>query len=70
MLKYLQRAYPLFMRNPSDLTTQKKQILEMLQNAKFMEDFLSYYDMSIYDFFKYLFRIEPDIFKGSFLTRV
>lgn len=35
-----------------------------------MEDLLSYYDIDIYEFFKFLFRIEPDLFRGSFLKRI
>lgn len=70
ILKYLKDHYPLFMKDSLDLQTQKKQILDMLQNAKFMEEILSYYDMNVYEFFKFLFRLEPDIFKGSFLKRV
>lgn len=70
ILEYLKEHYPLFMKDPLDFQTQKKQILDMLQNAQFMEDLLNYYDMNIYEFFKFLFRLEPDLFKGSFLKRV
>lgn len=70
ILDYLKVHYPLFMKNPLDFQTQKKQILEMLQNAQFMDDLLNYYDMNIYEFFKFLFRLEPDLFRGSFLKRV
>ena len=70
ILQYLKSYYPLFMKDPSDFQTQKKQILDMLQNATFMDQLLSYYDINIYEFFKFLFRLEPDLFKGSFLKRV
>ena len=70
ILEYLKKFYPVFMRDPLDFQTQKKQILDMLQNAQFMEDLLSYYDIDIYEFFKFLFRIEPDLFRGSFLKRI
>ena len=70
ILNYLKARYPLFMKDPSDLQCQKKQILDMLQNAHFMDELLSYYDIDIYEFFKFLFRLEPDLFKGSFLKRI
>lgn len=70
ILKYLRSFYPVFMRDPSDFSTQKKQIIEMLSNAKFMDAFLKRYDITIFEFFKFLFRLEPDLFKGSFLKRV
>lgn len=58
------------MKDPTDFLTQKKQIIEMLSDAKFMESFLSHYDMTVFEFFKFLFRLEPDLFKGSFSKRV
>ena len=45
-------------------------IISMLSDSKFMDAFLSRYDMLVTDFFAFVYIIEPDIFKGSFLKKI
>lgn len=42
----------------------------MLNDVELMEMVLDEYDMSAIDFFKFLFRICPTIFKGLFVKKV
>ena len=62
--------FPGFMQDSKNVQSQKKMIISMLSDSKFMDAFLSRYDMLVTDFFAFIYRIEPDIFKGSFLKKI
>jgi len=48
----------------------RKTIIEILNDVKFMTELLDRYGMNIYDFFKFLFRYDMNIFKGLFFKRL
>lgn len=70
IVEYVQFRFPMLMKLGADIQTQKKQFVEMLSDAKYMQDFLQRFDMLIYDFFKIVYKYEPDLFKGSYLKKI
>lgn len=42
----------------------------MLQDVEYMQSILDGYDMTILDFFRFLFRLCPSVFKGLFVKKV
>lgn len=48
----------------------RKLILKMLEDEKMINDILDKYNMIIYDFFKYLFRMDQSLFKTYFISRI
>lgn len=48
----------------------KKVLSHLIQDKEFVMSLLSYYNMSVLEFFKFIFRLETGIFKGAFLTKV
>lgn len=45
-------------------------IIKFLADSKFMEGLLKKYSMTIFDFFKFLFRMDSSIYKGNFVQKV
>ena len=70
IIYYIQRKYPTFDFDNSSDTIMRKTIIEILNDTKFMTEVLERYNMNIYDFFKFLFRYDQDIFKGLFFKRI
>lgn len=48
----------------------KRLIIELIEDKEFVIQLLDYYNITIFDFFKLMFRTEMTVFKGSFLTRI
>lgn len=48
----------------------KKTIIQILEDDEFIEYILNYYNMSIYDFFKVLYKQFGTIFSGIYLKKV
>lgn len=67
---YIQKKYPMFNVEQQNDTVMRKTIIEMLNDVKFMTCLLDRYGMNIYDFFKFLFRYDMNIFKGLFFKRL
>lgn len=67
---YIQCKYPTFDFENSSDTVMRKTIIEILNDTKFMTEVLERYNMNIYDFFKFLFRYDQNIFKGLFFKRI
>lgn len=70
MCAFIKERYPSFDLEQSDDQIIKKTITVMLNDQKFMCQFLEYYNINIFDFFKFLFRLEPSIFKSPFIKRI
>ena len=70
IIEYIQQKYPMFKDVESDDTMTRKTIIDMLNDSKFMTKLLSYYNMTIFDFIKFLFRQESSLFKGQFIKRI
>jgi hypothetical protein len=39
----------------------------MLSDSRFMAGLLERYDMNVFDFFKLMFRLDPELFRGAFI---
>lgn len=70
IVEYIQQKYPLFNVDKQNDTVMRKTIIEMLNDVKFMTNLLERYGLNIYDFFKFLFRYDVNIFKGLFFKRL
>lgn len=68
--KYIQEKFPLFRSDDANDAILRKTIIEILNDVRFMTKLLEYYNMTIFDFFKYLYRQESSLFKGQFLKRL
>lgn len=68
--KYIQEKFPLFRSDDANDAILRKTIIEILNDVRFMNKLLEYYNMTIFDFFKYLYRQESSLFKGQFLKRL
>lgn len=66
----IQEKYPMFKDIDTDDTMMRKTIIDMLNDSKFMVKLLKYYNMTIFDFIKFLYRQEPSLFKGQFVKRI
>lgn len=66
----IQKKYPKFMIDSSSDSELKKTVCEVIQDKKFVEQILESYDMTVLDFFKFVFRLDMGIFKGAFLTKI
>lgn len=70
IIEYIQQKYTMFKDINVDDTIMRKTIIDMLNDSKFMVKLLKYYNMTIFDFIKFLFRQEPSLFKGQFVKRI
>lgn len=70
MIQYIQASFPNFKSIDANDMIVRKTIIDMLNDSKFMNKFLKYYNIDIFEFFKFLYRVEPSVFKGLFLKRV
>lgn len=66
----IQMKYPGLSINEQNESVRKKAIIDMVQDEQFINDILSLYDMNILDFFRFMFRLCPSLFKGLFLKRI
>ena len=70
IIQRIQIAYPEFDRRHSDDSTMKRMIITVLEDVEFMTDLLEQYNMTILDFFKFLYRQESSLFKTVFIQRI
>lgn len=66
----IQMKYPGLSINEQNESVRKKAIIDMVQDEQFINDILNLYDMNILDFFRFMFRLCPSLFKGLFLKRI
>ena len=45
-------------------------VIKLLSDSKYIEELLEWYGMTIFDFFKFLFRIDSSIYKGGVVQKV
>lgn len=70
IISLIQEKYPAFANKKSDDQVLRKAIIYILNDSEFMEEILDRYSMNVYEFFKFLYRTEPTLFKGQFVTRI
>lgn len=64
------KHYPELLNKNANEQTKRKIVIEILNDVEFMGDILEKYNMEITDFFKFLFRLCPSIFKGFFVKKI
>ena len=70
IISYIHEKYPEFMKIGCKDIEIKKHIIMMLQDKTFINNVLEYFNLSLFDFFQFLFRRDTSIFKGPFLNKV
>ena len=65
--EYLHHAHADFEPSLHDDSKLKKAIIDIRNDIPLMEKTLGRYNMTVLDFFKYLYRTEPLIFRGLFI---
>ena len=66
----MNQNYPGLLATEENEKAKRMSIVNMLSNEKFMEQVLKDYNMTILDFFKFLFRLCPSVFKGLFIRKI
>lgn len=67
ILAFINVKYPMLDPRKYDESKLRKQILYMLNDSKFICDLLQKYSMDIFDFFKFLYRLDSSVFSGMFI---
>lgn len=67
ILQYIRRRFPEYAPNLENQFAARHVVLDMLSDSRFMSGLLKRYDMSVFDFFKLMFRLDPELFKGAFI---
>lgn len=66
----MSKQFPGLLASEKNDHARKNAILDMLDDLEFMHDVLEQYNMTILDFFKFLFRLCPSTFKGMFVRKL
>ena len=66
----IQVKYPNFMRYDTNDVETKKTLIALFQDKPFVDEFLKFYNISIQEFFKFIFRNEMSVFKGPYISKV
>lgn len=70
ILERVRAAHPEFDPKAGDDAKTRKAILQVLDDSDLVSDVMDMYNMTVFDFFKFLFRMEPGVFKGAFIPKV
>ena len=52
------------------MTAKKNAIISILNDLELMQKILDEYNMTVLDFFKFLFRLCPSVFRGLFIKKI
>lgn len=66
----IQRKYPEFMKVGVSDTDLKRIIIDIIEDKKFVNALLEFFNINIQEFFKFIFRCDTSIFKGPFLNKI
>lgn len=69
ILKRLQAKYPALAPD-QDEQEQKKQIILLVNDKKFVEELFAWYSIDEFDLFKLLYQYFGNVFKGPFLKKI
>ena len=67
---HLAGKYPGLLASEESELAKRNAIIEMLNDTLTMQKILEDYNMTILDFFKFLFRLCPSVFKGLFVKKI
>lgn len=62
--------YPGIIAMQSTDQEKRKTIIDILNDIEFMQHIFDNYHMNIMDFFRFLFRLCPSVFKGFFIKKI
>ena len=68
-MRYIRTSLPDFGVNPG-CPAFKRSMFDFLENDSYVRHVMDRFELGINDLFKFLFRIEPFVFKGMFMKRV
>lgn len=63
------KKFPEFNQQQKDIIL-KKIFIQIINNKEFMNDLFKYYDITIYDFIKIIYKQYSSIFAGQFIVKV
>lgn len=69
IMKTILKKYPLLSQEQTDVII-KKQIVLFLNDVSFIEYLMEFYNLTVYDLFKILYKQYGSIFKGPFLKKI
>lgn len=69
IIKYIIQTYPNFVQSSKDALL-KKTFLAILDDEKFINSILNHYDLTIYDFFKIVYKNYSALFNTLFIKKV
>lgn len=69
ILNYIQIKFPNFGIN-SNYPIFKQNIFNFLEDDKFVQTVMSRFELNSNELFKFMFRLEPSVFKGIFMKKV
>lgn len=70
LYELLAKKYPGIHASESNETNKRNAIVNILNDVDLMQKILEDYNMTILDFFKFLFRLCPSVFKGLFVKKI
>ena len=70
LYEVLSQKYPGLLASEESEIVKRNAIITMLNDVEMMQKILEQYNMTILDFFKFLFRMCPSVFKGLFVKKV
>lgn len=66
----LSQKYPGLLASEESEVVKRNAIITLLNDVEVMQKILEKYNMTVLDFFKFLFRMCPSVFKGLFVKKV
>ena len=70
MYETISKKYPGMHESEKRENAKRSSIVDMLNDIEFMKTILDEYNMTVLDFFKFLFRLCPSVFKGLFVKKI
>ena len=70
LYEVLSQKYPGLLASEESEVVKRNAIITLLNDVEVMQKILEKYNMTILDFFKFLFRMCPSVFKGLFVKKV
>lgn len=69
IIKYIIQTYPNFVQSSKDALL-KKTFLAILDDEQFINSILNHYDLTIYDFFKIVYKNYSSLFNTLFIKKI
>ena len=70
LYEHILKKHPGLSAEQSNESIKRNAIIDLLNDVDLMQQILKDYNMTVLDFFKFLFRLCPSIFKGLFVRKI